>query len=86
VLYQPLMTRCPETNAMVFSTPPEVQAELDCQAGRDADHQALKALLGQVLAALPEAVQAGLDPTLVASLVPARAPTPRITPRAGSSL
>lgn len=68
MLFQPLMSRCPETQAMVFSTPPEVVAEQARQAARDAESSALKALLGQVIAVLPDAYRAQLDPDLVAQV------------------
>lgn len=68
--YQPIISRCPETNALVFATPPEVLAEQARQRERDADHLALVQLVSQLLAAQPKAVTKQLDPALLARFAP----------------
>lgn len=69
-MYQPLISRCPETNAMVFSTPPEALAEQARQQARDAELEALKGLVAQLVAAQPKAVRTQLDAELLAVVTP----------------
>lgn len=64
--FHPTVSRCPETNALVFSTPVHILAEQERQVKRDQEHDGMKQLLSQLVLAQPKSVLSQVDPDLLA--------------------